>query len=217
MDKSTSYYLAAKQWLLDQGHSDEIDWQENQAPELVDESQFLREAAWVVYCSGFRESTVRKYFDFISLCFFDWSSSREIVKSGYECVNAAMHAFGNRKKHEAVLEISSRVAQCGFDNFKDQMLSDPLPWLSQLPYIGAVTSLHLAKNLGFDLAKPDRHLVRLKDRLGFSDVHTMCDHMALTTGDSIRVIDLVLWRYMEQHASIAEGSKSRNTGPRIRL
>ena len=41
-------------------------------PSMFTESDLLREAAWVILCSGFREAVIRRMFDFISLCFCDW-------------------------------------------------------------------------------------------------------------------------------------------------
>ncbi|HVY23721.1 MAG TPA: hypothetical protein VG962_10250 [Steroidobacteraceae bacterium] len=64
----------------------------------------------------------------------------------------------------------------------------------------------MAKNLGFDIAKSDRHLVRLKDALGFNTVDEMCLSIARFSGDAVRVVDVVLWRYMEQSAA-----RSRDT------
>jgi hypothetical protein len=197
-ETAASFYVNAKRWMIDSGLESEIEWQESRDPMNLSESSFLAEAAWVVYNSGFREAIVRRKFDFISLCFFDWASARQIADAGSVCVDAAMLGIGNRRKHEAVLEIARRVAETGFDEFQQELLADPLSYLQLLPFIGPVTAVHLAKNLGFDLAKPDRHLVRLQQRLGFGDVGVMCAHFASATGDSVRVVDLILWRYLER-------------------
>ena len=193
-----AFYIGAKRQLVDQGYRPEIDWQEGQRPADVTESDFLREAAWVVYCCGFREATVRRHFDFLSLCFFDWNSALDIAESGDVCIATAMTAIANRRKHEAVVTIASKVASNGFGAFRRQLLRRPSDALTGLPYIGPVTALHLAKNLGFQVAKPDRHLVRLKDQLGFVDVHEMCSRLAEESGDPVSVVDLVLWRYLER-------------------
>lgn len=196
---ATTFYRRAKLEVLNLGYSEEIAWQTNQSPQLVGEQEFLREAAWVVYCSGFRESIVRQYFDFISLCFCDWASADEIAQKRHQCVAAAMPVLRNRRKHEAVAEIAALVAASGFENFKNRLIAAPIDTLRVLPFMGEVTSLHLAKNLGFDVAKPDRHLLRLQAYLGFPDVGAMCDAIAKTSGDPVRVVDVVLWRYLEQH------------------
>jgi len=195
---SAVFYETAKRVVIGLGYSHEIAWQATQRPQDIDETAFLREAAWVVYCCGFREAAVRRCFDFISLCFYDWISSDEIVANRARCVSAAMHVLGNRRKHEAVVRIASRVGSEGFVCFRQNLLQSPVDTLRSLPFMGPVTALHLAKNLGFDVAKPDRHLVRLGALLGFDDVSQMCRTIAAESGDPVRVVDLVLWRYMER-------------------
>jgi thermostable 8-oxoguanine DNA glycosylase len=65
-----------------------------------------------------------------------------------------------------------------------------------LPYIGSITAVHLAKNLGFNVAKPDRHLVRLSRQFGYICAADLCSDIAKDTGEQVKVIDLALWRYM---------------------
>ena len=193
------YYSEARQQVEDLGFLNEIEWQRAQQPATVSESTFLREAAWVVMCSGFRESTVRKCFDFISLCFCEWESAQTIAFNSKVCVESALIVFGNRAKMEAVAAIAKLVAGQGFDNFFDAVTEDHLTELQKLPFIGPITAMHLAKNLGFEIAKPDRHLVRLCANLGFRGVDEMCEVFSNESGDSIRVVDIVLWRYCEQN------------------
>ena len=192
------YYKAAKRSVLDQGFGHEIEWQATRNPRQVTESEFLREAAWVVYCSGFREVVVRKYFDYISLCFCDWISAKSIFENGRECIYSAMFALANQKKHEAVVSIAKQIVGPTFEIFKEDLFADPVERLQRLPYIGPVTSLHLAKNLGFAVSKPDRHLARLNAVLGFKDVESMCLEISANTGDPVQVVDIVLWRYLER-------------------
>ena len=202
--KAVAFYGNAKRRLLNEGCAAEINWQAGQNPDATTECDFLRESAWVIYCSGFREATVRRYFDYLSLCFFDWTSSKAIASSGNACVMAAMNAMRNRRKHEAIVTVASHVAKMGFEVFKRQLIKSPIETLQGFPFLGPVTSIHLAKNLGFDLAKPDRHLVRLKDHLGFNDVEEMCRSISSVTGDPLKVVDLVLWRYLERHGRFNE-------------
>jgi hypothetical protein len=46
--------------------------------------------------------------------------------------------------------------------------------MCRFPMIGPVTSFNLAKNIGLDVAKADRHLSRLAANVGFSDVPSLC-------------------------------------------
>jgi len=62
-------------------------------------------------------------------------------------------------------------------------------------YIGPVTCFHLAKNLGVDVVKHDRHLVRYASYMGFRDATELCEMISRITGDRVAVVDLVLWRF----------------------
>ena len=64
-----------------------------------------------------------------------------------------------------------------------------------LPFMGPATSYHLAKNLGLDVVKPDRHLLRITDVTGYQSPYEMCCDIAKVTSDKLSVIDLVIWRF----------------------
>jgi hypothetical protein len=68
---------------------------------------------------------------------------------------------------------------------------------------GPVTVWQLAKNLGFDVPKPDRHLVRIAEQLGFSSPSQLCGAIADVSGEAVKVIDLVIWRYLADNAACA--------------
>ena len=53
----------------------------------------------------------------------------------------------------------------------------------------------MAKNIGIQVAKPDRHLVRMAKAAGYSDVQLFCRTISQLSGDSIPVVDIVLWRF----------------------
>jgi hypothetical protein len=72
---------------------------------------------------------------------------------------------------------------------------DPVRELRKLPFIGPVTRYHLAKNLGIDVVKPDRHLTRLATTLGFRSAENMCTVIGRAVGEPAAVVDIVLWRY----------------------
>ena len=192
------FYLSAKKRLEEAGFAEEIIWQSTRSFSRANETTLLREHAWVVLNSGFREQTVRKYFDYISLCFCDWESGNEIVKNEVACFESAYPVFGNRRKLRAILEMAKLVSERGSEYYIEAIESEPIETLRSLPFVGDITAWHLAKNLGIDVAKPDRHLVRLASRFGYNCVHRMCDDVNQLVGDRVSVIDLVLWRAEER-------------------
>lgn len=198
MQALLDHYSTAKNWINGSPYLHELRWQESLVFEDLEESSFLREYAWVVLNSGFKEAVIRKHFDYISLCFCDWESAKEISSRGSICVETAFSAFRNRPKLQAIEFTASLIAQVGFKQFSLSLQDNPALALQKLPYIGEVTCLHLAKNIGADVAKPDRHLVRLAARFGYDSVWSMCNDISVAVGDRISVTDLVLWRFEER-------------------
>lgn len=196
-------YARATDYIVAAGLDHEVAWQRDSNLASVSESMLLREAAWVVLCCGFRESVVRRVFDHISLCFCDWDSAAAIVESYPACYLAAQASFRAKSKLSAIVEIARRVDAIGFDVLKPALIADPIITLRQFPYIGPITVWHLAKNLGFDAPKPDRHLVRLAERLGFTGPKEFCTAIAGTNGEAVKVIDLVIWRYLADNGARA--------------
>ena len=179
----------------DQRLKAEVDWQRRATLDSFCESDLLREAAWVILCGGFRESVVRRKFNYISLCFCDWESAELIAISAPACRAGALAAIGNVRKIDAIVGVARRVNDWGFACFKSEIIRNPIASLRRLPFIGPITAWHLAKNLGFEVAKPDRHLARLSRFLEFTDANELCDAIAQSVCQGINVVDLVLWRY----------------------
>jgi hypothetical protein len=188
-------YLDAKEFVIESGYAWEIDWQHDVAEMPPSESDFLREAAWVILCSGFRESVVRGLFPRFSTAFFHWESGDKIRQHRSRCCNRAMDVFGNCRKVNAVCDIAARVAAIGFEEVMHGLRADPVPFLQTFSYIGPTTAYHLAKNLGERLAKPDRHLERVTEAVGFTSTHSLCEAIAESVGDPVPVVDVVIWRF----------------------
>jgi len=193
-DLVSAYYLA-KDVVLNAGYGSEVDWQGSIRFEDITESDFLREYAWVVLCSGMREEVIRRLFGPISHCFFDWESSKRIVTEADFCFRLALHEFNHNGKISAIIRTAQLIDNMGFDSFKQSIDKNSLATIRTLPYIGPVTCYHLAKNLGLPFAKPDRHLVRLAQAVGYDNVKDFCEAISLETGDPIQVVDIVLWRF----------------------
>jgi hypothetical protein len=200
-----SFYRTAKETVATARFGLESDWQRRVLGQRFLEQDLLREAAWVVLCSGFSERVVRRRFDAISLCFCDWLSAEYIVTRGDRCWSTAMSVFGSARKITAILRICSFVYEQGFDSLSSRIRANPIHELGQLPFIGPVTSYHLAKNLGIDVVKRDRHLVRLALYLGFESPEEMCAKVGRQIGEPVSVVDVVLWRYctLSNTASLA--------------
>jgi hypothetical protein len=189
-------FAMANTYIESSGQNPEIFWQRRADFDSFTETDFLRETAWVILCSGFRERVVRHVFDYISLCFCDWESASAIIEADPACRLAAMASFHNSNKLNAIVASARYVHQKGFSKFQEEVAADPFTELRKLPYIGPITVWHLAKNLGLDVAKPDRHLARVSSAFGFSDTDHFCTEIAKASGEQKNVVDLIVWRFL---------------------
>jgi hypothetical protein len=188
-------YLDAKEYVIAEGYAYELDQQAALLGRPLRESDFLREAAWVILSSGFRESSVRRLFPSITTSFHGWSSANFIAPRISECRRNALRVFAHAKKINAICTIIITVNNVGFRMVRESIRDEGLQYLMRFPFVGPVTGLHLLKNIGFDVAKPDRHLSNIARCTGYSSVSELCLTIHAATGDDVSEIDTVLWRY----------------------
>lgn len=195
MDGWANLYMDIKFQLIQDGYSWEIDWQDDLDLEAIDESTFLKEIAWVILSSGMRESVVRNKFDQITKSFLHWESACLIREKSDICYQKAISIFNNRNKIQAILNAASILIDKGIEDIKNDLIEKGPKSLMVFPYIGPVTCYHLAKNIGYSISKPDRHLVRISEIAGFSNSNNFCNEISDITGDKPEVVDVILWRY----------------------
>ena len=167
----------------------EVKWAAKLSSIVITPDVFLGEYIWIVLASGFSMKAARKV------------EKKLYGRRGKLHLDAVRHA-GKRKAIE--------TATKEYVNWYRSFMSAPtdeirMYFLDTLPYIGPITKYHLAKNLGLEVAKPDRHLVRLAGKWGFRDVQEMCEMIRMRQGYSVAVVDQVLWRYCADHPSVAGG------------
>lgn len=194
-----AFYQRARNFVEESAFAGEIHWQKSVSTEQVTEASFLRETAWVILNSGFREQTARKLFGNISLSFYDWQSAADINKDRDACIAMALDSFNHQAKLNAMADAAAIVLEAGMEKITQRLNDGPIEFLTSLNFIGSVTSWHLAKNLGCDVAKPDRHLVRAARHFGFECVHSFCHTLSRTSHDKVSVVDLVVWRYLSSN------------------
>jgi len=177
-------YLAIRTAVLTAGYGDDIEWSEMVKPPK-DAKSFAREFIFVVCNSGMKFTVAVPIFKRI------WATletarteSRTIIKE------LLSREFGHEGKVGAIVHVW-RNRQLYFDNFK--AAPDKVAYCETLPWIGPITKYHLAKNLGVDCAKPDRHLERIARAHG-KTVDQLCNDLAQKSGDRIATVDVVLWR-----------------------
>lgn len=188
-------YLDIKRHVINKGFAWEIDWQENQCIKSLNESEFYREAAWVILSSGMSVRSVSSVFSRISSAFLKWEDSNKIVSQGDNCVKQALEHFNHKGKINAILSIIQHVNNIGFEDFKFELINNGIEYIQKFSFFGPATSYHLAKNIGMNVVKPDRHLIRLAEALNFSTPDKLCKVIASRLDEKMSVVDVVLWRY----------------------
>ena len=168
-------YLKLKARLIDLGYAEEIDWAENVGP-CQNYNIFAYEAMWVILNSGMKNQI-----------------ARQIEQRIYHALNnnqPISSAFGHNGKVKAIEYILENKKRLFYEY---ENAEDKVEYLKSLPWIGDITKYHLAKNLGLDVCKPDRHLVRIAGKYNLTPIE-LCQRLADATGDRIGVVDIVLWR-----------------------
>jgi hypothetical protein len=202
LERISEFYIDAKRILIAMGLSHEIDWQYQASTKVVNESTFMSEYAWVVLNSGMRESVIAKRFRRI-LDLFRHFSDLEHILDNELCIRESMCLlFNNKAKMNSIFASAKLIAEFPFTKWWSDLCecNSPAALLSDsLPYMGPATSLHLLKNLGFQVMKPDRHLVRIASMWKFKSAQSLCSSISEITGDPIPVVDIVLWRTAERH------------------
>lgn len=211
-------YLALRRLLKDSGYGREWDWSQSlSAPASSDD--LADEAIWVILNSGMKNQIARNIADRLY----------PALKRG----RSASTVFRHEGKAQAIDGIWLN-RQAYFEAFM-ALPADPelqVAWCGSLPWIGAITSWHLAKNLGVDTIKPDRHIARLcgfenweaADPVNVVDAaHRLFKPIHEATGDRYATIDLVVWRGFNlqllemngrflQHDAMLEGPVCRSCG-----
>lgn len=167
--------------------------------EDVDEQQFLGEYCWVVFASGFKNAIVREKFPAIEETFHNFDPKRIAAMDAIDPETLAIRHAG---KTNGFIKGCGRIATEGFAAFKARIAADGADVLEELPWIGPITKHHLAKNIGFNTAKPDIWLVRCAEACD-ATVEELVRYLVDTFPPVKKhEVDTILWTYCEQFQAI---------------
>jgi len=171
----TDLFLELRQKIIDAGYGNEIVWQESLKP-CDNANDFCYEYIWVVISSGMKNQVARQIFIKV----------HEALLNG----EGAGTVFKHQGKVKAIDKMWNDYRQ-EFEKY--QQADDKLEFLKSLPYIGDITKYHLAKNLGENFVKPDRHLVSIAKSYNTTPTE-LCERLSKETGYRIATVDLIIWR-----------------------
>lgn len=177
---NTTDYLNLKEKVIEAGYAEEIAWAENITP-CSSPTIFWMEYSWVVINSGMKNQVAK----------IIWTKIQDSLKSRTNLNPGWAHAvFKHQGKCDAIEAVWYNQNKIMIEYLKT---ADKLSFLESLPWIGKITKYHLAKNLGFDCCKPDRHLIRIAKQYNMTP-EELCRKLSLETGDKIALVDTVIWR-----------------------
>jgi endonuclease III len=168
-------YLDLKAKVISNGYEKEVAWIESIIP-CCSPEVFLDEYIWVVINAGMKEQVAKKIFG--------------KVQEAIGLNIPVLEVFAHVNKAKAITQMLTSYRKV-FAEY--QQASDKISYLETLPYIGKITKYHLAKNLGVDCVKPDRHLARISKNFGMTPFD-MCKKLSDKTGNTLSTVDLVIWR-----------------------
>lgn len=178
-----TYYQDAKNYVLSTEYKQEYEWCLNREPfEKCTSETFFFEYVYVVLNAGMKEQIARKIYEKF-------------------CKDLDINTIGHLGKRKAI-DTSIGNYKMWFNSL--QLLhtdNNRIEYLAGLPWIGNITKYHLARNIGIDCVKPDRHLVRLVEYFSFKTPLDMCLEVQKHTKERLGVIDVILWRYLTINGS----------------
>jgi len=171
-------YIKLKHEVIERGYLKEILWY-TQLKSCSNADDFAAQAIWVILASGMKEQIARIIEKRVWIAINDGKNISTVFRHPGK-VMAIEHIWNKR---EQLFQKYCEISQS----------SDKLEFLESLPWIGKITKYHLAKNLGAEVCKPDRHLVRIAAEYG-TDPNSLCHKLAEESQDRVTVVDVVLWR-----------------------
>jgi hypothetical protein len=168
------FYYTAYNIIINSEYESEIDYIDSLKPiGKQDAHTFFLEYVWVVINAGMKEQIARNIYN-------------------RYCENFDISVIRHQSKHDAIKYMMNNYSI----KFSELInANDKIEYLQTLPWIGQITKYHLARNIGIDTVKPDRHLVRLAEMFKFESPMKMCNYIKNDNGTKLGTIDVVLWRY----------------------
>lgn len=168
-----------------------LEWARNLGAPPETPDKLASEIIWIVLCAGRRAQAARTIERKVWTAIAEGAPVMGVFRHPGK---AAAIEYAWRHRDQLFREYRMVAAAGNVDEI--------VRWCGDLPFVGADTKWQLAKNCGIDCCKPDIWLCRLagipdKPRLPLSlrlaACLALCHYLQAATGDSLAVIDSVLW------------------------
>ncbi len=178
-------------------------WRNLPMPAEISDHFFFSELAWCVYNGGMSESIIRSKWPYLRVAYHDFDPGT-VVKDP-DVSEKALMIINHKGKVNAIIAAAGKIIKDRPIGERLASMDDmeALEYLESFPFIGSVTKYHLARNCGYDVVKPDVHLVRLSEFLGYESPDVLVSEIAVFTNERKGLIDYVLWRFLSWAGSSA--------------
>ncbi|RNC84579.1 MAG: hypothetical protein ED557_06260 [Balneola sp.] len=169
-------YYDLKKQIIEIGFKSDLDYIESCLQNPCSSSdEFAYEYIWVVLNSGLKYQVASKIYP-------------KIIEALN--LNIPVEYIFNHSGKVSGIDFVYKSRKRLFDSFL--CVDDKISYLETLPWIGAVTKYHLARNLGINVCKPDRHLIRIANKFD-TEPSILCQTLSDLSGDLVGIVDFVLW------------------------
>lgn len=199
----------------------EYQWARNLVFDEKTDDWYFDTLKFIAFYSGFKAGTVTNKTDVINKHFSDFRTVANYGNEDIDRIMSDLEMIRHKRKIEGVIENAKAIVeiiededygsvQKYIESFKPNKskarLKDFYNILrSKFAYLGDVTAFHFMMEIGLDVVKPDRVLVRIFKRLRLIDdekqYFELIEHarnFSKATGEKIRYIDLVFVVYGQE-------------------
>lgn len=184
--------------------------------QTLNDNDYFHILVKVIFYSGFKAAVVDQIVDKIISTFEDFHRVAMFTDKDIQTIIQKGEIIGNKKKIEGVVENAKAFLKLlkSFSSFKayldsfDAHQSDTNLFRlksdlqSRFSYLGPITVFHFLTDVGFNVLKPDRVIMRIFSRLGmiltendFTNAIMVGRKLSEATGYPIRYIDIILVSY----------------------
>ena len=195
------HFQKARDWIEESEHAHRVSVLRSLYPDQVDAGFFFRHYAPVVLAAGYSWRNLETLSPRLNKAFIEYDY-QAIAKNPVSVFQSALEVFNHKGKVGAIVSMAERLASDDWAGLKAKLTGpNHLEEIDALPWIGAITKYHLARNIGLDYEKPDRRMCEIAGEFGYTDdtpgVFSMVRAIQEYSGERPGVIDLILWRYEE--------------------
>jgi len=194
------FFKDAKTFTIDH-HEEFLDYLEALPERKITDKEFFAEYCWVIFASGFNAQVVSNKFSRIRKTLSGFDPHRVTPKAA----TVGLKIIAHKPKWDAIISCAKMLSSMSWDEFKQKYLSE-IDRMEQLPRIGPITKFHLARNLGYDVVKPDLHLVRVAEHFGDIPIEALCRNLRSTcpdaSGYNLGQIDFCIWCFLSHVGEI---------------